>query len=334
VRDERAAPLRDPRRRAHRADGADPAGAPRRGGPGDRGRGARSRQGAGVRDEARHREGPRFLRGAARRSEIDAIYNPLPNGLHCEWTIKALRAGKDVLCEKPIASNADEAQQMADAARDTGRKLVEAFHWRYHPLATRVKQILASGEIGAPRHYEVSLGFPIGLMRNDIRWQWDLAGGTMMDLGCYTVSMVRHLAGPERGEPIVDQAKAWLWSPQIDRRTEARFHFADGRTAAIFASMWSTTLMKAALRVTGESGELRIFNPIAPHIYNRLTVRGKSGTTKERVAGETTYVCQLRAFVDHVRNGTPVPTGPDDAVANMRVIDAIYRAAGLKPRAT
>jgi len=266
--------------------------------------------------------------------EIDAIYNPLPNGLHCEWTIKALRAGKDVLCEKPIASNADEAQQMADAARATGRKLVEAFHWRYHPLATRVKQILASGEIGAPRHYEVALGFPIGLMRNDIRWQWDLAGGTMMDLGCYTVSMVRHLGGPERGEPIVDQAKAWLWSPQIDRRTEARFHFADGRTAAILASMWSTTLMKAALRVTGESGELRIFNPIAPHIYNRLTVRGKSGTTKERVAGETTYVCQLRAFVDHVRNGTPVPTGPDDAVANMRVIDAIYRAAGLKPRAT
>ena len=262
---------------------------------------------------------------------IDAIYNPLPNGLHCEWTIRALRAGKDVLCEKPIASNAGEAQRMADAARATGRKLVEAFHWRYHPLAARVKQILASGEIGAPRHYEVALGFPIGLMRNDIRWQWDLAGGTMMDLGCYTVSMVRHTAG---AEPIVDSAKSLLWSPQIDRRTEARFRFADGRTAAIMASMWSTALMRASLRVTGESGELRVFNPIAPHVYNRLTVRGKSGTTRERVAGEPTYVCQLRAFVEHVRNGTPVPTDADDGVANMRVIDAIYRAAGLKPRAT
>ena len=71
--------------------------------------------------------------------ELDAIYNPLPNGLHCEWTIRALRAGKHVLCEKPIASNASEAQQMADAARETGRVLVEAFHWRYHPLAKRVR---------------------------------------------------------------------------------------------------------------------------------------------------------------------------------------------------
>ena len=262
---------------------------------------------------------------------VDAVYNPLPNGLHCEWTIKALRAGKDVLCEKPFASNADEAQRMADVARETGRKLVEAFHWRYHPLARRVKDLIADGAIGAPRHYEVRLGFPIGFLRNDIRWRWDLAGGTMMDLGCYTVSMVRHIAG---SEPEVVEAHAKLWSPQVDRRTEARFRFADGRTAAIMASMWSTALMKASMRVTGESGEIRVFNPIGPHVYNRLTVRGKSGTTKERVAGETTYVCQLRAFVEHVRAGTPVPTGPDDAVANMRVIDAIYRAAGLKPRAT
>ena len=97
--------------------------------------------------------------------EIDAIYNPLPNGLHCEWTIRALRAGKHVLCEKPIASNAAEAQQMAEAARETGRVLVEAFHWRYHPLAKRVKELLASGAIGAPRHYAATFGFPIGLMR-------------------------------------------------------------------------------------------------------------------------------------------------------------------------
>lgn len=263
--------------------------------------------------------------------EIDAIYNPLPNGLHCEWTIKALRAGKDVLCEKPIASNAAEAQQMADAARETGRKLVEAFHWRYHPLAARVKAILASDEIGAPRHYEAALAFPIGLMRNDIRWRWDLAGGALMDVGCYTVSMVRHTAG---AEPEVVSAQALLWSPQVDRRMEARMRFADGRTASILASMWSATLIKASLRVTGESGELRVFNPVGPHVYNRLTVRGRSGTTKERVAGESTYICQLRAFVDHVQSGAPVPTGPDDAIANMRVIDAVYRAAGLKPRAT
>ena len=261
--------------------------------------------------------------------EIDAIYNPLPNGLHCEWTIKALRAGKHVLCEKPIASNTDEAQQMADAARETGRALFEAFHWRYHPLAARVKAIVASGAIGAPRHYEAALAFPLGLLRNDIRWRFDLAGGALMDAGCYTVSMVRQMA---ESEPAVESAKAWLWSPQVDRRMEARFRFSDGRSASILASMWSRTVLKLSLRITGERGEVRVFNPIAPHFYNRVTVRTPDGKTSERVAGEATYTCQLRAFVDHVRNGTPVPTGADDAIANMRVIDAVYRAAGLKVR--
>ncbi len=261
--------------------------------------------------------------------EIDAIYNPLPNGLHCEWTIKALRAGKHVLCEKPIASNADEAQQMADAARETGRALVEAFHWRYHPLAARVKEIIASGAIGAPRHYEAALAFPIGFARNDIRWRLDLAGGALMDAGCYTVSMVRQMA---ESEPSVESAQALLWAPQVDRRMEATLRFADGRSAAILASMWSRTLLRMSLRITGERGEVRVFNPIAPQFYNRVTVRTPSGKTSERVAGEATYTCQLRAFVDHVRSGTPVPTGADDGVANMRVIDAIYRAAGLQVR--
>jgi predicted dehydrogenase len=263
--------------------------------------------------------------------ELDAIYNPLPNGLHCEWTIRALRAGKDVLCEKPIASNAAEAQQMADVARETGRVLVEAFHWRYHPLAKRVKQLLADGAIGAPRHYEAVLAIPIGLSRNDIRWKWELAGGALMDAGCYTISMVRHLS---EAEPEVVSAQALLWSPQVDRRMDAKLRFADGRSAAITASMWSRTLLKMALRIEGERGEIRVFNPIAPHLYHRLTVRTPSGTIRERVPGEATYTSQLRAFVDHVRNGKPVPTGPEDAVANMRVIDAVYRAAGLKPRAT
>ena len=263
--------------------------------------------------------------------ELDAIYNPLPNGLHCEWTIRALRAGKHVLCEKPIASNAEQAQQMADAARATGRVLVEAFHWRYHPLAKRVKQLLADGAIGAPRHYEAVLAIPLGFMRNDIRWSWELAGGALMDAGCYTVSMVRHLS---EAEPEVVSAQALLWSPQVDRRMDAQLRFADGRSAAITASMWSRTLLKMALRIEGERGEIRVFNPIAPHLFHRLTVRTPSGKIRERVAGESTYTCQLRAFVDHVRNGTPVPTGSDDAVANMRVIDAIYRAAGLKLRAT
>jgi predicted dehydrogenase len=236
-----------------------------------------------------------------------------------------------VLCEKPLAANADEAVRMAAAARETGRALVEAFHWRYHPLAARVKELLAQGAIGAPRHYFAGFGFPIGFLRNDIRWRWDLAGGALMDTGCYTISMVRHTA---ESEPEVVSAKAALWSPQVDRRMEARFRFADGRSAEILCSMWSRTLLKMTLRVDGERGSLRVFNPVAPHFYHRLTIETPDGRRSERVPGDATYTHQLRAFVDHVRSGAPVPTGPDDAVANMRVIDAVYRAAGLRPRGT
>ena len=143
--------------------------------------------------------------------------------------------------------------------------------------------------------------------------------------------MVRHMA---EAEPEVVSASALLWSEQVDRRMEARLRFADGRSGAILASMWSHTVLKMSLRIEGERGEVRVFNPIAPHFYNRLTVRTPDGTRRERVAGEATYTYESAAFVDRVRKGTPVPTGPDDAVANMRVIDAIYRAAGLKVRGT
>src|SRR5215468_10236658 len=182
--------------------------------------------------------------------ELDAIYNPLPNSLHCEWTIRALRAGKHVLCEKPIAANAAEAERMAEAAAASGRVLMEAFHWRYHPLAARMREILASGAIGRVQHLEAWLCFPM-LSPGDIRWRLDLAGGALMDAGCYPVSMVRHLAKaterksePERSEgdkralgeqsePEVVSARSWLRSPQVDRRTEAELRFADGRRAKI-----------------------------------------------------------------------------------------------------
>src|SRR4030095_11625156 len=108
--------------------------------------------------------------------EIDAVYNPLPNSLHAEWTIRALEAGKHVLCEKPFAANAAEAEAMAAAASRAGRPLMEAFHYRYHALFARMRGILDAGELGAVRHLEASLCIPI-LRRDDIRWRADLAGG-------------------------------------------------------------------------------------------------------------------------------------------------------------
>jgi predicted dehydrogenase len=257
---------------------------------------------------------------------LDAIYNPLPNSLHAEWTIRALRAGKHVLCEKPIANNADEARQMAQAAQETGRILVEAFHYRYHPLAARMKAIV-DHELGPVRHLEAHFHAPF-FRRKDIRLRYDLGGGALMDLGCYTVNLVRYLAG---AEPQVVGAEARLFAPQVDQRMRAELHFADGRTGALscaFFALWP----RVSVRVVGERGELRVINPLLPQVWHRLTVRTPQGARHERVPGETTYTHQLRAFVAQLQGGPAMPTDAADAIANMRVIDAIYQKAGLSPR--
>ena len=262
--------------------------------------------------------------------EIDAVYNALPNSLHCEWTIRALEAGKHVLCEKPIASNTAEAERMADAARRTGRVLVEAFHWRYHPLAARMRAIIDSGELGTVRHVEAHMCIPLPVP-GDIRYRLDLAGGATMDTGCYAINIARFLAG---AEPEVVRAAARLSSPGVDRAMEADLRFPDGSTGRITCSLLSAVLLRISARVRGDRGEMAVFNPVVPQLLNWITVRTAAGKRRERIAGDPTYTYQLRAFVEAVRTGARVPTGPDSAIANMRVIDAVYRKAGLQPRGT
>ncbi len=259
---------------------------------------------------------------------IDAIYNPLPNSLHYEWTVRALRAGKHVLCEKPIAANATEAEEMAKVAQETGRVLMEAFHYRYHPLLLRAKAILESGELGALRHIEATF-CTLLLRQNDIRYRYELAGGATMDLGCYTVNLIRYLAGTE---PTVVRAQAKLATPQVDRSMEAAFRFSTGCTAHMVNSFLSPNLIRITAKVSGERGELYILNPFVPHRLHWLTVRTAAGKRRERFPGETTYTHQLRAFVQAVRGETTIPTDGVDGVANMRVIDAIYEKAGMKRR--
>lgn len=259
---------------------------------------------------------------------IDAIYNPLPNSHHAEWTIRALEAGKHVLCEKPLTANADEAVRVAEVAHRTKRVCMEAFHWRYHPLAARMREIVTSGELGAVKRIETFMCIPLP-MPGDIRYDLALAGGATMDTGCYAISMARHLAG---AEPTVVEAKATLKSPGVDRRMEAELAFEDGRTGHITCSLWSATLVRVEARVIGDAGEMVVTNPVAPQLISWVKVRGKNGTRREKVARTATYTHQLRAFVEAVQHGTHVISDVDDAVKNMRVIDAVYRAAGMLPR--
>lgn len=260
--------------------------------------------------------------------EIDVVYNPLPNGLHGLWSIRAMEAGKDVLCEKPLAANADEAQQMIEAARRCERRLVEAFHYRYHRLVARLLEIIASGEIGAVRHYEAEFVVPI-VRGSDIRYRHDLAGGATMDLGCYVIHLIRTLAG---AEPTVVRAHATEAPSGIDRSMSAELAFADGRTARFHCSMWSPRFLRVGARIVGDAGTIDVFNFVGPQFYNSVRVRRADGSHRERVRGPGTYVEQLRAFAAAVRVGTPLPTEGGDSLANMRVIDAVYEAAGMERR--
>jgi len=261
---------------------------------------------------------------------LDAIYNPLPNALHCEWTLRALRAGKHVLCEKPIASNAAEAERMARAADETGRVLVEAFHWRYHPLAARMREVVRSGELGEVRRVEASMCIPLPIP-GDIRYRFDLGGGASMDTGCYAINLVRFLA---EAEPSVVAAQVRRSSPDVDRWMRAELSFEDGRSGRVECSLFSAKLLAIRARVIGSRGELDVLNPVAPHLFHRLRVRAGGKSRSESVPGETTYTHQLRAFAAHVGGGPRMSTDARDAIANMRVIDAVYDRAGMKRRGT
>jgi predicted dehydrogenase len=260
--------------------------------------------------------------------DLDAVYNPLPNSLHGRWTRAALAGGKHVLCEKPFTANATEAREVAELAAKSDRVVMEAFHYRYHPLTLRIEEIIASGELGKLERVEAVMCFPLPKF-SDIRYNYSLAGGATMDAGCYAVHMARTFGG---GTPEVVSAQAKLRDPQVDRAMTAELRFPGGHTGRVRCSMWSSHLLQFSARVVGDRGALRVLNPVAPQIFHRLSVRSADGKRVERLTRRASYAYQLDAFAAAVLRGDPVMTTPEDAVENMTVIDAIYRAAGLPLR--
>jgi predicted dehydrogenase len=260
--------------------------------------------------------------------EIDAIYNPLPNSLHAEWTIRALRAGRHVLCEKPFASNAKEATEMANVATETGKVLSEGFAYRYHPLTARIKEAMHGAELGRLKHIEARFCFLLPVLSN-IRFRYELAGGALMDTGCYPISLVRYLVGEE---PKVVAAKARLLKPDVDSRVEASLEFPHNIDAHIVCDMLSPRLFDSFLKVQGDAGELRVINPYHPHWFHWMTIRTPKNSWRGRIPGDNVYTLQLRAFASAIHSGTSLNTTADDAVNTMKVIDAVYEKAGLKLR--
>lgn len=262
--------------------------------------------------------------------DIDAIYNPLPMHLHAEWTIAALRAGKDVLCEKPFAANAVEAERMVQVAKETGRLLVEAFHYRYHPLFLRVLDIVRTGQLGTLQHMEGV--FKVAIKdRSDLRHRYDTAGGATMDLGCYPLHWMRQVAG---SEPRVLNARAEQGARHVDVVMQAELAFPGGLTGHMLTSMADHEPFNTFLRVEGDKGTLLVTNPLAPQNGHDLQLTFGGKTTHETVEGRASYRHQLVEFVDAVHTKKALPTMGDDAINNMKLIDSVYRAAGLPVRGT
>ncbi|MBG0561552.1 Gfo/Idh/MocA family protein [Actinoplanes aureus] len=257
---------------------------------------------------------------------IDAVYIPSPAALHARWTMAALDAGKHVLVEKPFTANAAEAERVAAAIATSDRVVMEAYHTGHHPLTARLREILASGEIGTVRAARAIFLVPVPPGRN-IRWNPALGGGGLLDVGYYPVRLLRDLFG----EATVERAHA-LHRNGIDRYLEADLTFPGDVRGTVVSSLWSRHLFGSSLRVDGDRGRLTVSWPYLPQFGSRITVRAGGRAHRERADRTPTYVYQLRAFRDAVLGDGPILTDAAAAVSQMRALDDIYVACGLRPR--
>lgn len=265
---------------------------------------------------------------------VDAVYIATPPALHREWTIKALQAGKHVLCEKPLGANADDARAMVGAGREAGLVMMEAFHWRYHPMAEIIRRVVAD-ELGALLRVEAS--FTVGhIPDDDIRFNLAIGGGALMDLGVYPLQWARFAARASLGaayrEPKLVSATATMTRGLIDVELEAELRFNDALTGRIYCSMVSGVPFAATLRVEGTNGTMVVNNPLAPQLGNDVIIRTAAGERREQAPRTTTYSHQLDAFVRAINESTEPPTGGSDSIATMTIVDDVYRVAGLGPR--
>lgn len=282
---------------------------------------------------------------------IDAVYVPSPNGLHAALTLRALAAGKHVLCEKPFTSNAAEAAQVAATAAATGLVVMEAMHYRYHPLARRMAALIRDGAIGVPSHVQAWTSWAIR-DPGDIRYDYALGGGALMDGGCYAIDCIR-LAGAAAGEAVPSVSGA-LASPMadglVDRAMAARLAFPGGLTGWFESAFTRDGEFRADVHVIGDVGHLWLRNFINAQEGLLVVTRDGRVVSEERgvdlrgagggsgaglaadPAGDTTFAWQLRAFAAAVLDGSPFETTAESAVTTMGLIDDVYQAAGLPVR--
>jgi predicted dehydrogenase len=260
--------------------------------------------------------------------EVDIVYNALPPSEHARWSIAALEAGKHVLCEKPFAMNAEEAQAMVTAAERHGRHLLEGFHDRHHPVFLHLLALRDEGGLGKIKTIKAEFAVTIPFDPTSIRHDPALGGGSLMDLGCYPVHWVRTVLSEE---PDMVVAASGTRNPLgTDESITATLRFPSGVLADVSCDMGKNTPFKALLTVHCEHGRVEIENPVLPHKGHSVRERLHGGFRHHTIAGGTSYDYQLAALLAVIEGKGKALTGGADAVGNMTAIDAIYAKAGFE----
>jgi D-xylose 1-dehydrogenase (NADP+, D-xylono-1,5-lactone-forming) len=255
--------------------------------------------------------------------DVEAVYVSLPNSLHVEWSVRALEAGKDVLCEKPFSRRPEEVERAFDSAEQAGRVLMEAFMYRHHPQTLRVRQLVDEGAIGQLRAIRAAFSFDLLAQSGveDVRLSAELDGGSLMDVGCYCVSGARLLAGePKR-----------VWGEQVPGETgvDVAFHGTlvfPGDVVAQFHCSFALPL-RQELEALGDEGSLLVQAPWRVDFGGDVLLRRGAQVERVEVEEADSYRLQLENFAAAIRDEAPPLLGRDDAVAQAKAIAALYGSA-------
>jgi predicted dehydrogenase len=250
---------------------------------------------------------------------IDAVYIPLPNSMHREWTIKAAQAGKHILCEKPLALDAAECDEMESAAQAQGVKLMEAFMYRFHPQTEKVLELVRSGALGDLRMIRSAFTFRVNKPDN-IRLRPDLGGGALMDVGCYCVNLSRTVTGEE---PVEVRALARMGPSGVDEQLAGTLRFPSGVIAQFDCAL--TMERREEYEIAGTDAYLKVPAAFLPGTADTVIYehRGRGEVIEHRIPGVDEYQLMVEHFADCVLHNLPVRYPPSEASQNMRTIQKL-----------
>jgi predicted dehydrogenase len=275
------------------------------------------------------------------RPDINAIYLSLPNSMHHQWTIAALRKGKHVLCEKPFALDVAESEEMFDEAQKAGRVLMEAFMYRCHPLTHAYTQAIASGAIGQVKLIRASFCYRTTRIAGNVRFSRELGGGALMDVGCYCINFARMIAG---AEPTRVHAVARMHESGVDEQVSAVMEFPGGLSATFTCGMGVQADNTSS--ICGTEGYIEVPVPWKPPVNDAVWIFGRAIPPRQDVganaapalpprdvrkvsAGMELYAMEADDFAASVLDSTPPRVSREDTLGNMRVLDEIRRQIGL-----